>query len=176
MTATPREPWGFSLFCDDVRFELGGKMSVAGIYQADMVFPAEQSFPIILPKFGIFLKYYELQDSSLTADILVRIFLPGDQNDAPSVVLPFNRSLLTAAAPPRRYDLEPDQERVFNITYPIVFSPLMIKQEGFIKVRALSGETTTKLGSLMIRRAQADESLQLPNFGPGAPPNVPPTS
>jgi hypothetical protein len=175
LSATARDPWGFSLFCDDVRFELGGKMSIMGIYQADMIFAAQQTFPIILPKFGIFVKYYEMQDT-MTNDILVRVFLPSDPKDAPSVTLPFNRTLLAATTPPRRYELEPDQERVFNLTYPIVFSPLVIKQEGFVKVRAVCGEKITNLGSLMIRRAHADENIQLPDFGPGAPTSVSPPS
>jgi hypothetical protein len=34
-----RNSWGVSLFCDDIRAELGGKISVMGIYQTDMIFP-----------------------------------------------------------------------------------------------------------------------------------------
>lgn len=146
-------------------------MSVMGIYQTDMIFPRVQDFPLVLPRFGILIKYYEMQDV-YTEDILVRVFLPGDSKDTPSVALPFNRAIMMATAPPRRYALEEDQERVFNLTYPILFSPLFVKQEGFIKVRVACGAKITNLGSLMIRKAQPDENIQIPAFPP--PPPAPP--
>ena len=74
-------------------------MSVMGIYQTDMIFPAIQDFPVALPRFGILIKYYEEHDAH-TEDILVRVFLPGDPKDTPSVVMPFNRKAMAAMAQP----------------------------------------------------------------------------
>jgi hypothetical protein len=161
--------WGFSLFCDDIRGEIGGKLSVMGIYQSDMIFPPTQTFPFNMPKFCVLIKYYE-NLNTFTDDIAIRVFLPGDASDSPTVVLPFPRASL--GQPDFSYALEEDQERIFNLSFPLVLSPCLIKQEGFIKVRAICGTTTTRLGSLRIRKAQADENLQW-FMPPQVPTNIP---
>jgi hypothetical protein len=156
------------LFCDDIRAEVGGKISIMGTYQADMIFPATQGFPLTVPKFCILIKYYELLNA-FTDDITVSVFLPGDAKDAPTLALPILRANL--AQPAFLYPLDDDQESVYNVTLPIALSPLTISQEGFVKVRAMCGFTTTNLGSLMVRKARPDENIE------GLlPPQVPPTS
>src|SRR5690606_19978910 len=40
------------IYADDLREEVGGKISIIGVYPAKMVFP---SFPAVLPKLAIFL-------------------------------------------------------------------------------------------------------------------------
>jgi len=160
-----RNSWGFSLFCDDIRAEVGGKMSVMGVYQADMVFPPVQEFPITIPKFGILFKYYETKDA-FTEDVVIRVLFPGDSKEAPSITIPFPRANLISSEPP--YPVEEDQQRVFNLTFPILLAPCVIKQEGFVKVRVICGDRTTNLGSLMIRKARADENI-LPSGFPAPP-------
>jgi hypothetical protein len=157
LTNKERNSWGFSLFCDDIRGEIGGKMSAMGIYQTDLIFPPLPDFPFTIPKFCILIKYYELLNA-FTDDISVRVFLPGDAKDSPTVTLPFLRSTLGATQP--LPPLEDDQERLFNLTFPLMLSPCTFKQEGFLKVRVVCGSTTTNLGSVMIRRARPDENLQ----------------
>ncbi len=159
-----RNSWGFSLFCDDIRAELGGKLSVMGIYQTEMVFPSNVVFPSIYPKFCILIKYYELRNV-FNDDIIVRVFFPGDTKESPSLVLPFPSSVRNTTNP--AYPLEEDQEHLFNISFPLMLSPFPIKQEGFLKVRAQCGGTTTQLGSLMVRKARPDENL--PIFPPPLP-------
>jgi hypothetical protein len=153
-----RNSWGFSLFCDDIRSELGGKLSVMGIYQTDMVFPQNIIFPFIYPKFCILIKYYEVQNV-FTDDLTIRVFLPGDVKDLPSINLPLS-SLNRNTSPP--YPLEDDQERIFNVTFPLTLIPFPIKQEGFVKVRVECGGVIINLGSLMIRKAREDESISFP--------------
>jgi hypothetical protein len=162
---TARNSWGFSLFCDDIRQEVGGKISVMGIYQNDMILSPGVPLPAALAKFGVLIKYYEIKDV-FTDDVTFRVFLPGDPSDAPSVVLPFQRAAMTAQVP-LPYTLEEDQEHVFNITFPLVMAPLQIKQEGYIKVRAICGTVKTNLGSLMVRVARPDENI--PFFAPPIP-------
>jgi hypothetical protein len=161
--ATDATPWGFSLFCDDLRQEIGGKISIMGLYQTDMIFPEAAQFPLVLPKFAILTKYYESQPN--TEDINFRIFFPGDERDTPTIRAPFQRP--PSSVTPPTYALEEDQERLFMTTVPFVISPFPIKQEGFIKVRAMNGATITKLGSLMIRKAKPGEDyLSLPPSSP----------
>jgi hypothetical protein len=163
-----RNSWGFSLFCDDIRAELGGKLSIMGLYQVDMVFPPSPDFPFAIPKFCILVKYYEVKNA-FKDDITLRVFLPGDHKDAPSLAIPIQRAPLEAGAP-SPYALEEDQEQLFNLTFPIVLSPFTLKQAGFLRVRAICGGITTNLGSLMIRTARSDENIQIPSFPTPQPP------
>lgn len=144
-----RKAWGFSLFCDDLRSEVGGKTSIMGTYAADLLFRGE--FPFTLAKFAILIKYYE-DPGAFTDDIQFRIFFPGDHMDKPTIEVPVERSNIQPEISPG-YELEKDQSRIYNLTLPVMVSPLVLKQEGFIKVRAVCGGTTTNLGSLRIQRA-----------------------
>jgi hypothetical protein len=148
-----RNAWGFSLFCDDIRTEIGGKISLMGIYQNDMLIQAD--FPTVLPKFAILVKYYEIPEvfkDSLT----INVFMPGDIKGSPAMHFQVPRE---SSSPTAQYPLEDDQERIFNVTLPLIFSPLPVSQEGFIKVRAVTGQTTTNLGSLMIRKLRPDDKI-----------------
>jgi len=166
LTEGVRNSWGFSLFCDDIRSEVGAKMSVMGIYGNEMVFPLLPDFPFSLAKFAILVKYYEIKNT-FTDDLIIRVFFPGDPKDAPSVQIPIAR----AGAPlPPDYPIEEDQQQVFTVTFPIVLSPFPVKQEGFVKVRVACGEHTTNLGSLMIRKIRENEAIQFPGFPPPLPP------
>jgi hypothetical protein len=149
-----RNSWGFSLFCDDIRMEVGGKISVMGVYQADMILPQEP--PFTLAKFAILVKYYELPDV-FHDDVLLKVYLPGDQKDAPSVSRQVPRQALQIAIPDYKWD--PDQERVFNLTIPLIFTGLLIANEGFLKVRAVCGDVVTNLGSLMVRKIGQNEKI-----------------
>jgi len=80
----------------------------------------------------------------------------------------------TTGAPTFPYPLEDDQERVFNVTFPLALSPFTINQEGFVKVRAKCGSITTNLGSLMIRKARADETIEGLMPPPAQVPPMPP--
>ena len=62
------------IFCDDIRFELGNKTSLMGIYQSDMIFGA--AAPVFLPKLVIaFWLITDIEDKP--SDVSVRIIAPG---------------------------------------------------------------------------------------------------
>ena len=46
--ASPSTPTGSTIFCDDIRYEINGKVTLVGVYAADMVLPND--FPVTLPK------------------------------------------------------------------------------------------------------------------------------
>lgn len=125
-----------------------------GVYQSDMIF--QQPMPLVLPKFGILIKYYEIP-GAFDKDILFHVYLPGDVKDSPAVTNHVPRSSMHETKP--GYDLEADQERMYNLTLPIMLSPLPIAKEGFVKVRAVCGDVVTNLGSLMLRGLQPNEKI-----------------
>jgi hypothetical protein len=149
--------WGFSLFCDDIRAEVGGKMSVMGIYQADMVFPPSTVFPFNITKLCILVKYYE-EPGKLTEDLELRVSIPGDSADKPSIVVPMPRSDVDKSG--KGFPLESDQKHVVGVTVPLSLTPLRLNEPGFVKVRMRCGSIVTNLGSLMIRAADPKENLQ----------------
>jgi hypothetical protein len=151
---TQPNAWGFSLFCDDIRAEVGGKISVMGIYQADMIFP--QDPPVALAKFAILVKYYETP-GIFTDDVVLKVYFPGDEKDTPTVTFPVPRQSMQMGEP--QHEMEEGQERVFNLTMPIVIAPFQVTKCGFLKVRASCGDVVTNLGSLMLRKIRPDEQV-----------------
>jgi hypothetical protein len=164
----PRNAWGFTLFADDLRHELGGKTSLMGMYQLDMIHNAD--FPITIPKFVMLIKYYEVK-GLFNDDLNLKVFLPGDPEETPTFAVSISKSTRDDAA--TLYEADQDSERLFDLTMPIIMSPLVIKEEGFIKVRIQCGETTTRLGRIMIRKVRdADNIPVTPSPIVSSPPSL----
>lgn len=144
--------WGVSIFCDDLRPEVGNKFSLMGLYLAEIILPVE--FPTIIPKFVVFIRYYEIK-GAFSDDVILKIHLPGDTEDKPTFTQLFKREDINSA--PKPYSVDPEMTAVSSIQFHVVISPFMIPSEGFIKVRAHCGEEVTKLGTLMVRQAREGE-------------------
>jgi hypothetical protein len=50
------------IVCDDVRQEVGNKVTVVGVYSDEILIPAPPSWPVILPKLGVFLRIKPFED------------------------------------------------------------------------------------------------------------------
>ena len=152
--------WGFSLFGDDVRFEMGGKSSLMGIYQSDMVFPNSVRFPIILSKFVIQINYFELV-GTIEGDLSFRVTY-GSQNTPIAEMAILRKDILAMAATIPPPDSSEDSERVFNMRLPIVLSPFNIPEMGRIRVRAHYADgRLLKLGSIAVKQIPDDEFRSL---------------
>jgi hypothetical protein len=160
-----RNAWGFTLFADDLRQEIGGKFSLIGIYQVDLI--QRLDFPITLPKLAMLIKYYEVK-GTLSGDLNVRIFLPGDSQDTPTLSWTIPETSKDNAPVP--YEQDADSEKLFDFTLPVIISPLNIKEEGFVKVRIKCGDTIIRLGRLMIRKIRDTDNIQLISSTIGSPP------
>jgi hypothetical protein len=149
--------WGFALFGDDVRVELGGKLSLMGTYQADMFFPNNMPLPIILPKISIVVMYYEIQ-GSIQEDMSFKVTYGPERT-------------LLADVPVSRKDIEgetqspvstdentEDAERIFNIRMPINLSPFRVDKMGRLSVRLhYSDGKILRLGSLGLKQIPEPE-------------------
>jgi hypothetical protein len=112
------------IYCDDVRTELGGKLSFMGVYQKDMF---TTGFPIVLPKFCIHLAavtpienpYQKLNFQILRDnDTLAEIVLDEDQ--------------LKAAA---QATTEDDEELTHIIRVGMSFTPLQLDGPCTLRIR-----------------------------------------
>jgi hypothetical protein len=141
-------PCGYTVFCDDIRQEVGGKPSYMGVYMGRMLIGA--TFPLAMPKFVCAVHYFETPDAASTP-LELRIFFPGDPEDAPtyrmSVSVP-QPTLDQLQMPSMEEEL--DDPRVV-LQFPVVFAPFPILQEGILKVRMFRGENeVVRLGALKI--------------------------
>jgi Family of unknown function (DUF6941) len=140
--------FGHSVFCDDIRFEEGGKISLLGVYQGAMYIHGD--FPATLPKFGILLRYHERIGID-ASKLIFKVFMPGDPDEAPSVAgeVPIEELRKQVAS---TSDQEGEEPRFHIVQANFVLSPLLIKQPGVIKVRATADSQIIRMGVLRIHK------------------------
>jgi hypothetical protein len=68
--------YGYSIFCDDIRNEAGGKLSFVGCYNG-VIFISDQ-FPLVLPKLCVHTHILSPASQPFSS-IVVRCYLPGDE-------------------------------------------------------------------------------------------------
>jgi len=134
--------FGLTLFCEDFRMESTGKHMYIGVYTT--VMNVHAPFPFVIPKF-VFAIHYSEQPNVFSDDLSFRIFLPGDPDDTPSIEVPVSKESREKI----KYDTT-DDEQILRMFLPIVAQPLVLKQEGRIRVRVICGNFTAKLGTLKV--------------------------
>jgi hypothetical protein len=140
-SAMPREPYGVTIFCDDIRQEMGGKTSLIGCYGANMVVPVP--FPLVLPKLGIDVSYY-LPIELPWKPIELCVFFPGDEEDKPSISAGIDE-------PPKRRSEEDSENNYLRLNLRTVLGPITISQAGRIRSIAVRDGQVTRLGSLRVK-------------------------
>src|SRR5271163_2805705 len=140
--------FGYSIFCDDIRNELGGKLSFIGCYNGVIFVPPK--FPVVLTRFCIHIHIYSPATQPYSS-IVAKCYAPGD--DKPLVEEPIE--------PPKMEEqlalvahLEKDPAPPLYIVAgtSLIFSPLRISSPGLLRVRAVvdGAEEEVLLGSLRI--------------------------
>jgi hypothetical protein len=142
---SPSTPYGYTIFCDDLRREANGKALYIGVYAGSIIVPF---IPIGLTSLVAMVIYRERIGES-TDPVTIKIFLPGGNDGSPTVTLELamneNRNALK---------LDPsveDLEQFISVEIPILISPFLIGAEGFVRVRAYRGDDEIKLGSLRVQ-------------------------
>jgi hypothetical protein len=152
MTSKPVTPYGYTIFCDDIREEVSGKISYMGIYRSSLI--VNGKLPVTLPKFCLAVSYVMRPEDveTLENDLEIKVFLPGGKGDA-AAVMSVTREQMRATRAPHTDD------PLLQIAANITFSPLELAQEGLIQVRAYNGATEWKLGALQVsERPEMDAS------------------
>jgi|HubBroStandDraft_6_1064221.scaffolds.fasta_scaffold319617_2 hypothetical protein len=152
MRTTPL-PFGNVIFCDDIRQEAGGKLSLMGIYHSDMVFAAGTTFPLMLPKLGVLMTWFE-SAATPDDDLMFKIGLrrletdPEAEDDHPLGEITLNTKEAKAAAASGR-DLSGAYVRA-HLSHTIVFSPCLIPFPGLLRVRVVTGGEVWGLGAINV--------------------------
>jgi hypothetical protein len=150
----PLEPFGYTIFCDDIRNEIGNKFTLVGAYRDTMLVRAP-AFPVNLPKLGLHIVYIE-HPSIEPTDMVLRVFLPGDSDNEPTYTARLNKPADLAAVP----DALPHMRRVLNFQF--VVSPLVLKGQGDIKVRVLKEDRVVRLGRLAVSLEKPPSTKRVP--------------
>jgi len=136
-----------TIFCDDIRDEINGKVSYIGTYNANLFV---KEFPIALPKFCIAVKIilpldYKFEKIKLNIykdeDILIQSDIDESQLDA----------YLQQAKDIKEED---KRNRVFSFQARIIASPFQIESESTLIVRAKIDKNEFKGAGLTIEIAK----------------------
>jgi hypothetical protein len=142
---------GHTLFCDDIRMEIGNKASLMGIYSGGMNIAAE--FPFSLPKLAFWLRYEEPFNAHW--DFLhIKVYFPGNEEPILNIDYPLKEAR-TNAPPPAKLDTPHDLERMRAFYIPFLVGPVVIPEEGWIRVRGHYDSEILKMGALAVTKATA---------------------
>src|SRR5262245_37914257 len=107
--------FGMTFFCDDFGTESTGKHMYIGVHTA--VLNVHVPFPYVVPKF-VFIIHYAEQPDAFSDDLVLRIFLPGDPDDAPSIEVSVPKELREQKT--RDETLSADDEQLLRMFIPVV--------------------------------------------------------
>ena len=153
--------FGHSIFCDDIRNEVGGKLSFIGCYNGVIFVPPE--FPLVIPRFCIHLQIFSPAQKPYSS-IVARCYAPSV--DAPILEMPVEtpeqheqQALLAG--------LEKERSAPLYIVAAtsLIFTPLRILSTGLLRVRAMiDGENEElRLGSIRVEVRPDDLTGPLPS-------------
>jgi hypothetical protein len=151
--------FGHTIFCDDIRDEVGGKVTFVGVYTSNIF--VHVPFPATLPVFAFGITLFQKR-SVFVPNIGLRVFLPGDPDDAASIQAELGEKqvgAIEAQLSANRNFLHPDAlAPVEANSYPTLranlkFQQLHLKQPGIMRVRAVIGDDMVRLGSIGVSPA-----------------------
>jgi hypothetical protein len=145
----PADCYGNTVFCDDIRQEMGRKYSFIGVYTEKMLIHGD--FPCLLPRFAMFATCIQQHRSMRAIDKFV-VFLPGQEEDVPPAVeLPYPQDVMQT-----NLDLARKSDMPFGaitVLAHIVLSPLILAVPGRIRVRAVRGDEMIRCGTLPVEHS-----------------------
>jgi hypothetical protein len=152
------EPIGFTIFCDDIRQEMGGKISLIGIYSGIMFI--HRPFPTTLAKFGFHIELFEPAELAAKRDfpIEISVRLPGDDE---------GRLFFTVSSDPEQVKATLDDlpwqpltgegPLLAQMRFNQIVSPFVIQEPGLIQVRAKYKDDEIKCGTLRVEAGDPDQ-------------------
>lgn len=148
------EAYGVTVFCDDIRHEVNGKMTLVGCYASELNFSGPP--PGVLPTFAALVNLRFPRGTSFETLTLNVTKIEGREASeifsAETVVSP--EAFLDK--PESRDDTE--GEKILSIVVPIQWTPLIFSAPALLRVRAkLNPGKEVRAGSLAINFPAADK-------------------
>lgn len=123
-----------SLFCDDIRREIGNKFSLMGCYGKDLLL---EKLPAVIPKLCVQIRVITPTERPFH-EIKIRVIMNDDE-----VLAEVNANLSESTA-------ASSEDTMYTAMAHVVISPLPINDETKIRVEVDAGEGPMKGGSLKI--------------------------
>jgi len=141
--------FGYTIFCDDIRQEVTGKLILIGVYQGLMT--VHGTFPVTLPRLSFSFSLSQKKEL-FSPNIALRIFVPGDSDDAPSIEARMvedtegavKKSVLSMIDSPE------SGSNYLTVRSNLAFENFVLTGEGLIVVRIDVNSKRYLLGSLRI--------------------------
>ena len=154
-TIAPLDFYGHTIFCEDIRQETTGKVTLIGVYTDHMV--VHGTFPVLLPKFGLWIQYNQRPDHFMRP-VIFAIFLPEDPDDQPSIELQvpdeqIDAAIANSGSLKKNVSLSEKNPVFVGLGSRTLFSPFIIQSPGLIRVRAIRNNELVRLGSLPVYAA-----------------------
>jgi hypothetical protein len=151
----PPDAYGYTIFCDDIRMEVGNKLTFVGIYSGQFILYVD-SLPAALPKFAMSITYRQRHDR-VVLPAQFRIFFPWSP-DTPLVIDPPSELAQSTIEGAEALSERSGEVAFVTTTFNFGLSPFSIESPGIIKVRAVRGDDLVRLGGLEIVVAPAANS------------------
>jgi hypothetical protein len=152
-----RLPHGFTIFSDDIRQEVGGKVTLVGVYNGVLL---TNAFPLMLPKFCFSTRYREPIMDKRADTIEFKMFI--DDNDGEKVL--FHNNIVVSDLNPNIVsdkNQELDATTFWELVVNGAISPLLIGGPSKIRMRAYRDEKEHRLGALIVRTPTEAEQITL---------------
>jgi hypothetical protein len=154
--------FGHTIFCDDIRQEVTGKLIFIGAYHGIMF--VEGSLPITLPRLCFSVSLFQKIESFATT-VSLRIFVPGDSDDNASIQAEMGEAAEGAfkrAADSKEFQIPESEKKYLSIYSNMTFDNFVLQGQGLIKVSADIKGKRYNLGHLrVVLRPQADAALTI---------------
>lgn len=138
-----------TIYCDDIRQEIGGKLSLMGVYNGVMYV---QQFPVTLPKFWVVATFVTSKDEA-PKSLKFRVF----KNNEPLADLDATPEHLQQLAAAREPVVPmPDGSRsVISTQTQVCFTPLLLDAPCVLRVAAITDKDEVRGLGLQIQQQPA---------------------
>jgi hypothetical protein len=149
ITQDSPDVYGYTIFCDDIRVEVGNKLTFVGTYTSALI--AHGTFPFVMPKLALHVVYMQRHPNVIPPSKFM-IFLPEATGDEPSFQfdIPPEAAEQAIVQASQQYEMSPDENVYAAMGLQFGILNLIISQPGRIRVRAVRGDSLIRLGSLTV--------------------------
>ncbi|MCP5427459.1 MAG: hypothetical protein H6964_12015 [Chromatiaceae bacterium] len=141
-----------TLFCDDIRHEVGGKLSFIGVYSGVLFVPV---FPVTLPKLCLFVKIVTPAQEPLR---VLNLSVLRDEETLQEITL--DEEQLTAASDSaEEISEEQRKERVLMAQFMLVFSPIQFAGPCTLRVRVHTEDSELRGMALKVDQAPTPSDM-----------------
>lgn len=151
MTIYPDLPSGHTVFCDDIRYEAGGKISLMGIYNGSL---EVKELPVTMAKLCLIVTLNEKRSSSGHRRIkVIQQDETTDGSEEDKVLIDMEYEIPDEVVSDETKEFSMRTQRL-----DLIASPFNIEQPSKIRVRSYQDGEEIALGRLEIKVAHSQES------------------